>query len=122
MSTEGKALGDQTRDELNALAKTLGIEKPEKLGTKDDVNAAIEVAQTAQAGQAPPSQPTTKAEQSQVEEVGHPFADAYRYVGPGVVPGVPDHDLAPFDVANIPADVLRDVHFCGFYEPVKEGE
>ncbi|MGB3329153.1 MAG: hypothetical protein WBA46_09385 [Thermomicrobiales bacterium] len=56
------------------------------------------------------------------EEKGHPFADAYRYVGPGVVPGVPDHDLTPFDVARIPADALMDVHFCGFYEPVKGGE
>ncbi|MGN6484701.1 MAG: hypothetical protein ACTHMX_09870 [Thermomicrobiales bacterium] len=115
--TDTKSLSDQSRDELNALATSLGIDAPEKLANKAEVIATIEAVQ---AGQNPP--PADPEVRSQLEELGHPFAAAYRYVGPGVVPGVPDHDLTPFDVANVPADVMRDVHFCGFYEPVKDGE
>ena len=50
------------------------------------------------------------------------FAEAYRYVGPGIVFGVPDRDLTSFDVARIPPDFLREVHASEFYAPATDAE
>lgn len=38
---QAKPLEDQTRDELNAQAETLGVNEPEKLGSKAEVISAI---------------------------------------------------------------------------------
>lgn len=50
------------------------------------------------------------------------FAEAYRYVGGGYVPGVPDHDLTSADVARVSPDYLREVHASPFYEPATDAE
>jgi len=50
---------------------------------------------------------------------------AYRYVGPGIIPGVPNRDLTPFDVQRLAIDVHRAVAHSAFYqaiEPQKETE
>ena len=49
---------------------------------------------------------------------------AYRYVGDGIVPGVPDRDLTPFDVAALPPDLHREVAHSPHYKATtpKDGE
>jgi len=50
--------------------------------------------------------------------------EAYRYVGGGIIPGVPDRDLTPFDVQRLPIDVHRAVAHSAFYQAIdaKDGE
>lgn len=48
-------------------------------------------------------------------------AEAYEYVGPGIVPGVPDHDLEPWEVQRLPVDLLREVATSPYYKPAKSG-
>lgn len=42
-------------------------------------------------------------------------AEAYEYVGPGVIPGVPNRDLEPWEVARVPVELLREVAHSSFY-------
>jgi hypothetical protein len=49
-------------------------------------------------------------------------ASAYTYVGPGIVPGVPDHDLEPWEVARLPIDLLREVAHSPYYTAAKANE
>lgn len=50
------------------------------------------------------------------------FAEAYRYVGGGYIPGIPDHDLSSRDLARMSSDVLREVKASPFYAPATDAE
>lgn len=135
MSTdETKALADQTRDQLNELAASLGIEAPDKLGPKAEVIAAIEAAQAPLvAEEGTLSGPAQQVEQAaeivatdffQAFEAPEPvtFAKAYRYVGPGKIAGVANEDLSEAAVKQLPPDLHREVAASPFYEAVEGGK
>lgn len=72
--------------------------------------------------QKPPKGGPKPPQPTQEEVLGHPFAEAYRYVGPGYVPGIPDQHLTSRDVVGIAPDVLREVHASPFYAPATDAE
>lgn len=49
-------------------------------------------------------------------------AETYEYVGPGIVPGVPNRDLDKRTVERLPIDLLREVALSPYYKPAEGGK
>lgn len=101
---EARPLTDLTRDDLNQLASTSGIDEPERLGNKAEVIAAIEIARDGPGsvllvGENGPEIAGGQSTDERKELV------AYRFTGDGSVffGGVPATDLTQSEADRIAA-------------------